>query len=436
MRSCLKQNRLIRRTSGFPLLIAALIATGCSKGARETGSVRDTGSGSDLTASEASPDRDDGLGERNYKLVALKVVTQSARVKEGDVVLIDGTDADLPLLEELSLEVRKQGGFPLVTVASTRLNRRTFDEVPAKYDSVTPKQFLKLVSFVDVFFGTESFDPMTLKGVPPERIAARGKSFNPVTALMQKRGVRSVFLGNGLYPSASNSQEYDVSRRDLADALFSGVDVDNAQLQRTGDAMRQALEAGKEVRITAPNGTDLRMQVRGRPVLVSDGIISPEDQRRGGAATSVWLPAGDVILVPVLGTAEGVLVADRDSYQGEPIEDLRLEFKRGKVVSMSAKSGLEGLKQEYDVAPQGKDVLGVLDFGINSSLKLPAGKPVHAWSRAGMVTVGVGNNVWAGGNNNVPFGMAPFLPNATVTIDGKPLIQDGKLQGGERMAAR
>jgi aminopeptidase len=423
------------RAAGLSVALSAVAA--CSRQSGETvGAVRDTTPESDAPMAESSAGRDAGLGARNYRSVAEKVVTQSARVKEGDIVMINGTDADLPLLEDLAVEVQKRGGSPLVTVSSSRVARRSYDEVPAKYDSVAPEAFLKLAGIIDVFLGTESFEGTSLKGVPPDRIAARGKASSAVGNLMQKRGVRGVFLGNGLYPSVTNAEQFDVSRRDLADLLYNGVDVDYAQLQQTGEQIRQQLAGGKEVRITAPNGTDLRVQIAGRPALVSDGIISAEDQRRGGAANTVWLPAGEVYLVPVPGTAEGVLVVDHDFYQGEPIEGMRLEFKGGKLASMSAKSGLESLKKQYDASGAGRDVLGVIDFGINPGLKLPGDKPIHAWSRAGMVTVVVGNNTWAGGTNQVPFGMSPYLPDATVAVDGKVLIQEGKLQTGQRVATQ
>jgi len=414
------------------LLIPLVLAMGCSKPAGETtGAVRDTSSESEPVAS--SDERADVLKDRNYRSVAEKVVTGSARVKEGDVVLLNGTVADLPLLEDLAIEIQKVGASPLVTIASSRVARRSYEEVPAKFDAVTPEGFQKLAGIVDVFIGTESFEPTTLKGVAPDRIAARGKAAAPIGELMQKRGVRRVFLGNGLYPSAGAAEQFKVSRGELADMLYGGVDVDYAQLQQTGEQVRQTVAAGREVRITAPNGTDLKAKIGGRPVYVSDGVISPEDQRRGGPATSVWLPAGEVYVVPVPGTAEGVLVA-QEFYQGTPVDELRLEFKAGKLASMSAKSGLEALKAQYDASGAGKELLSVIDVGINSGLKVPADKPIHAWSRAGMVTVGVGNNTWAGGDNQVPFGMAPFLPNATVTVDGKVLIQDGKLQAGETVA--
>jgi aminopeptidase len=431
---------LRRRGAGCLLVIGALATTpACSKRSdEEVGAVRESSEARDSGGlkSKSSGEQSNALGDRDYRSVAEKVVAQSARVKEGDLVLINGSDEDLPLLEDIAVEVRKRGGSPLVTVATAQLDRRMYDEVPPKYDTVPPEGVHRLASFIDVVIGTEAGEDQTLNGVPPERIAARQNAFSPIAALMQKRGVRSVLLGNGLYPSAQSAEQFDVSRRDLADMLYDGVDVDYAQLQRTGEAVRRVLTSGKEVHITAPNGTNLRARIAGRPVYVSDGVISPEDERRGGPATSVWLPAGEVYVVPLSGTAEGLVVADQDFFRGARIEGLRLDFEAGKLASMTAKSGLEGLKSQYDAAGRGRDALGVLDFGINPGLKLPADKPIHPWSRAGMVTVGIGNNTWAGGNNNVPFGLAPHLPNATVTVDGKVLIRDGKLVAPERVAER
>jgi aminopeptidase len=417
-------------------LIGPLALGACSKRPGEVGMTRDSSAAGENATPTDDSEISSAVGERDYRSVAEKVVGQSARVREGDVVLINGSNEDLPLLEDVAIEVQKRGGSPLVTVSSSGIGRRSYDEVPAKYDTVPSKAFLKLASIINVYIGTESFEQRTLKGVPAERLAARGKAASSTNTLMQKRGVRAVFLGNGLYPSGENAEQFKVSRNNLADMLYGGVDVDYAELQRTGEAVRGVLGKGKEVHITAPNGTDLRVQIAGRPVFVSDGIISPEDERRGSPATSVWLPAGEVYLVPVPGTAEGVVVADQDFFQGQRIEGLRLEFKGGKLTNMSAKSGIDPVKEQYAAGGTGKEALGVLDFGINPGLKLPSNKAIHPWSRTGMVTVTVGNNMWAGGNNDSQFGMAPHLPNGTVSVDGKVLIQDGKLMAGERVAVR
>ncbi len=130
------------------------------------------------------------------------------------------------------------------------------------------------------------------------------------------------------------------------------------------------------------------------------------------------------------------MVVDRFFFQGKPIEGLRLEFKGGKLTSMSAKGGLEPLQAAYDAAGPGKDVLGVIDIGINPGIKSPERSPVHVWGKAGTATAMVGNNTWAGGDNQVTFGLAAYSPGSSVTVDGKPLVQDGKLVIAEGVANR
>ncbi|HKU63169.1 MAG TPA: aminopeptidase [Gemmatimonadales bacterium] len=419
------------------VLLAGTVAgaAGCSDRRVDTPGSRTTAVARDPV--RPAPDTGSAsMGTRDYRPVAEKVVGQVAGVQAGEVVWLIGRNEDLPLLEDLAVEVQKRGASPLLTVSTERLRRRLYDEVPAQYDSVPPQANLGLAGVVDVVIGTESGERGTLEGVSPARIEARSRADGPVLALMRKRGVRSVWLGSGLYPSAERAEQYGVSRRELADMLYDGLNVDYDQLQQTGEAIRAVVAAGNEVHVTAPNGTDLRMRVAGRPVNVSDGIISAEDRRRGGPATTVWLPAGEVYLIPAPGSAEGVLVTEQDVYGGQRVEGLRLEFKRGKVVSMTAKAGLEAFKAEYDAAGRGKDVLSVLDFGINPGLKLPPGKPIHSWTRAGMVTVVVGDNAWAGGDINMGFGLFTHLANGTVEVDSQAVIRDGKLAGAESTATR
>ena len=87
----------------------ALMCAGCDKSEKaslgtETGALRP-----DTAAPSATPAAD-------FKSVAAKIVNQSAGVAEGDVVMITGTEEDLPLLEDIAIEVRKAGAHPLVSV--------------------------------------------------------------------------------------------------------------------------------------------------------------------------------------------------------------------------------------------------------------------------------------------------------------------------------
>ena len=220
-----------------------------------------------------------------------------------------------------------------------------------------------------------------------------------------------------------------MSLDDLTKTFWDGVNTDYATVQTRGEQVKGALAAGNELHITNPNGTDLKLKVQGRPVLVSDGIISPEDVQKGGAAVSVYLPAGEVFCAPVAGSAEGKVVHTLDYYNGKEVDNLTLTIAGGKVTAMTGTGpGFDQLKADYDAAGEGKDVLSFVDLGINPNVKLPASSKLGNWVPAGSITVGVGNNQWAGGDDKSPYEYVIFLPGSTVTLDDKTIIESGQLK--------
>jgi leucyl aminopeptidase (aminopeptidase T) len=359
-----------------------------------------------------------------------RLITNAA-VQEGDIVLITGRGQDAALMESIAVAARQAGAFPLIEYSSDNLAKRLFFDVPAKYDSQQNAWSKKLADVVDVIISLDNNTSENLfEGADPKRMAERGKANAGMQQAYLKTGVRSVDIGNNVYPTAWRAERFGMSEADLAKMFWSGVNLDYADLQKRGGEVKGALAAGDEIHVTHPNGTDLTVKVKGRPVLVSDGIISVEDMKAGGASNAVYLPAGVVYTTPVAGTANGKLVNSKAFYRGKPIENLTMEFKDGKMVSMTGSgAGYADMKAEYDaVNDPRKDEFSFVDFGINPNIKLPANSAVGNWVPAGTVTVGTGVNTWAGGDNTVPYGQVVSLPGATVTLDGKPIVEGGALK--------
>src|SRR5262249_39822497 len=130
------------------------------------------------------------------------------------------------LMEHIAIETMKAGGQPMISLGSERLQRRSFDEVPASYDTLPPMLMLAIVGAFDVQIALdvgESDD--ILAGVPQERQAARAKAFQPVVQAFLQRNVRLVNLGNGLYPTATLSRRLGVPQPELASAFWKGAGV-------------------------------------------------------------------------------------------------------------------------------------------------------------------------------------------------------------------
>ena len=162
----------------LPLLAGiALLGAACSRSEKASLGTESGALPPDSAAPTAAPVAD-------FKSVAAKIVGQSAGVNEGDIVLITGSDEDLPLLEEVAIEVREARRLPARHRRHHRLQppdlRRGAREVrqPAARGRPQARRDHRRVH------RTESGEGRTLKGVPPERMAARGKAFAPVGQLM------------------------------------------------------------------------------------------------------------------------------------------------------------------------------------------------------------------------------------------------------------
>lgn len=365
---------------------------------------------------------------RNLQNVARNLV-QAGMVKAGDKVLVSGSIRDAALLEDIAIEAMKVGAHPLITISSDRLVRRSYDEVPSTFDDVTSSVDMLLVNNFDVQITLDVNETETLlAGVPMARRSARGKAGQAVTDAYFKRNLRLVNLGNGLYPTAAISRRLGVPRSTVSNAFWRAAGVNASLLRTKGESLREIFANGKVVTLTARNGTNLSLLVDADRGFISDGALTPEKVEQGAAAAATYLPAGELILPAASGSANGKIVVDRYIWDGRVVRGLTLVFEKGVLTSMTAANDISGLKAAYDAAGGAKDRFGFLDIGINPETRLPVGSGRIIWTAPGSVVFGFGENRGFGGSNTSDFGLVAQLGGATLTVDGRPVIERGRLR--------
>ncbi|HTR78347.1 MAG TPA: hypothetical protein VMH39_09565, partial [Gemmatimonadaceae bacterium] len=265
-----------------------------------------------------------------------------------------------------------------------------------------------------------------LAGIPAARIAARAQQGVPVNQLFLKRAIRSVSLGNGIYPTATLAARLGIPLAQLSDVFWKAAAVPPDTIRARGEALRAALSAAKQVTLTSANGTNITFAVAAAKGSVSDGALTPEKVKMGGAASQTWVPAGEFLVPVVAGSAEGKVVVDTSIVQGTVVTGLTLTYHKGVLASMTAASGLDPLKAEYDAAKSGKDAFSFIDVGLNPAVQLPTNSGRIVWMAAGGVTVGMGDNTGWGGSNVSDFTYVGAVRAPTLTADGKALIDNGK----------
>ncbi len=379
------------------------------------------------SASTFSQDSDKKV-KVDLEKMAVSLVNECANIQEGEIVMVSGSVRDLELLENIAVNVRKLGAFPLLTISSDRMTKRMFTDVPEKFDTQYPKLGMKMVDMITAQISVSSGEnPDLLADVPPERFATRSKANKPLIELYQEKEIKSVSLGNGLYPTEALAAKFNMSYDELFKVFWEAIDVDYARLNEIGSIVQQRLKNADILKITHKNGTDFTVDITGNKPFISDGIISDEDMKKGLVGMSAYLPAGEVYFVPVAGTANGKLVFDNYIFRGEIIKDLELVFENGNLVSMDGKHGIEKLKEYYDAQDDLIKEFSMIDFGINPNIEIPSTSTLVSYIPAGTITVGIGNNTWAGGENNSISGLNFFLDGSTVQAGERLLIREGEL---------
>ena len=232
---------------------------------------------------------------------------------------------------------------------------------------------------------------------------------------------------------AAGRRQVLINNAPLADFVRGAALADPGQLTERTRRLAGAVSRAREVRITAPNGTDLTVRVC-RPCLPLTGLA--EDDTGFGS-----FPSGEAMLSPQEGSAEGVFVADAFGQvvylsDGGPqlglLEDpVRLAFASGRLVEISGGAAARRLEAVLDAADAQARMLGELGLGTN-----PCARPVaHVENKFRLNTAHI-----ALGDNHLIGWRAAGVYGGTITsnrhidlvsddiriaLDGVPVSADG-----------
>lgn len=344
--------------------------------------------------------------------------------------MVSGGKHEIPLMEALAIEAKKQGGLVTMFLDTDAVERATYKDVPEKYLELPPTYFADWVKHIDVFISLPNIeDSKAVFGdVPQERLATAGKAGQVVTDVLNSSGVRLVSVG---YPTQSDAAVYQLDFATYQKAFWDAVGADYQKISESGNRLKELLRGAKTVRITSSAGTDITFSMGDRPIFVDDGIMTDEKAKSKDFVTRVVsLPGGDIFAAPIETSANGKVVVPRDQCQFKPLTQESFEFVQGHIEHFKAESGGDCYSKWMAPYDGPKDVFGYFQIGLNPDARVMESpgdyRPANA---AGLVYIGVGDNQLLGGANKVTGGGGFSFPivNATVTIDGKTVVQDGKL---------
>lgn len=267
-------------------------------------------------------------------------------------------------------------------------------------------------------------DPAPMRRVPKNKWAAmfQGEEAHYRKNLEKKQKQVSLALGA---VTRARARTYGFNFAKWKRMVEEAIATDYPSMRRTAGVLSGLFQRAAEIRVRADNGTDLRFRLAGeaRAPFVDDGIIGDEDLAVGNTTTA--LPAGGIFIAPIEESANGTVVSDVGIPQvGTMIEGLAWTFRDGRVVDFTAKRNVQNAQLNYAEGTGARDVFG--SFGIGLNRKIVPGYLDSYYAR-GTVSIGIGDNQSLRGANTSSYGFNAYNCHASVTIDGKPIVEEGRL---------
>lgn len=367
-----------------------------------------------------------GADEAGPVQVAQSIVRGALRLRRGEDVIIETWSHTLPYATACVVEARRQGAHAMLLLEDETAYWRSIDLAPsvAQWAHVGRHEWAALgASNAYVFFPGPADRPR-FRSLPAEHSAALtgyNSDWYKRAEKARLRGVRCL-LG---YASDQQAAAWGISPSSWRSALVRGiVDADLPSIQATAARAEKKLRKGKELRITAANGTDLTLRLKGRAPVADDGVIGPADLASGNNMTSS--PPGAIAVAVDERSAEGVAIANRPSFLPiGRVEGGQWEAHGGRLASAWYTEGQAAFDERYAKAPKGKEIVSVFSLGLNPALAPGTGQVED--QEAGAVTLLIGNNAGYGGSNRIAFASWITIGEATVAIDGAPLCDRGHI---------
>ncbi|NOZ24993.1 MAG: aminopeptidase [Nitrospirae bacterium] len=205
--------------------------------------------------------------------------------------------------------------------------------------------------------------------------------------------------------------------------MFEGaMDVDWKALRKRTKAIAGMVGKAVEVRVTTPNGTDIRLSKKGRKAFADTG-----DLRRPGSFGN--LPAGEVYFAPREGTAEGTLVLEWAPTR-RLSSPLRLTVRAGYVEKVEGEDEFALTLRER--LAERRENANIAEVGIGTNDR--AARPdniLESEKILGTVHIALGDNSSFGGEVKTPFhqDFVFFRPTVVLTYRDSSetiLLKDGR----------
>jgi aminopeptidase len=343
------------------------------------------------------------------------LVNYSAKVRKGDVVMIDfsGTRS-LPLIEEIYKKCLKNGArYVEYNFSSEDLTRLFYQIALGGQLSYFPRHRLEAMKKATVYIGVGGNEnTQTYANTPLKKMVVREKVLRPIInrRIDHTRWVVTRYPTNGL------AQDAKMSLAEFEDFYFKACNIDWPDFSKKITKLWQVVNRTKQVRIKSSD-TDLTFSIKGIPAIKSEGLRN--------------MPDGEVFTSPVKNSVEGYITYNTPSlYHGKEFDGVRFEFSKGRIVEATSKIGSTDELNKILDTDRGARYVGEFSFGLNKNITRPMKNILFDEKIMGSIHFTPGQAYKDADNGNrssIHWDLVKILKgDGEVYFDGKLVQKDGK----------
>lgn len=334
---------------------------------------------------------------RDLRLTKLAdvLVNYSLGVKRGQLVRLTSPEPGIPLILELYRAVLKAGAHPLLRVtlaeAADIFAREASEDQLVYVPPLVGQELEAIDAHVSLWAETNT---RSMTSANPAKLAKMGAARRPTTQRFLERAAAGTLKWVGTQmPTHASAQDAEMSLDEYEDFVFTAGLLHHpdpaASWRKLSEAQQRLADFAStksDYRVTAPNGTDLRMSVAGRRWVNCDGHEN--------------FPDGEVFTGPIEDSVNGTVVYSFPAvHHGREVVGARLTFRDGRVIDASARKGEDYLIQMLDTDP-GARTLGECAIGTNYSIRQYTRNTLFDEKIGGTVHFAVGAGYPETGNTN------------------------------------
>jgi aminopeptidase len=293
---------------------------------------------------------------KDLRLVTLaqNLVNYSCNVQKGEKVLIEAIGVENPFVTELVKQVYLAGGVPFVTLKDKDIDRAILMGCSEEQLDMMAKYEALRMSEMDAYIGVRAGNNITaLADVPGDKMSIYNKNFwSPVHGKIRVPKTKWVVLR---FPTPSMAQAANTSNEAFEDFYFDVCTLDYSKMSKAMDSLVNLMNKTDKVHIKG-EGTDLTFSLNGMHSIKCDGKLN--------------IPDGEVYSAPVKDSVNGYITYNTPAvYNGFTFENIRLEFKDGKIVKATANDSnrINGI---FDT-DEGARYVGEFAIGVNPYILTP-----------------------------------------------------------------